>query len=324
MEMVVSAILVLIVIIVLFLILSSIIVIIRNEITEMRIINIILSKLEFCPTHYKIIRKDNKIIIKCHYYTREWSNLLYKTYGDMMEPLNKIIKNDEGFYTYNNITLINYDSTKNIGIISYDILIDMRNKNYKIITSYFEIINCIRDDDNLYEKIITYLETPSFYISINNIYDNNLNFVYDYDEALFEPFYYKFNQQKKHYLYNPHMKFNITITNDKEFIYINPILYKKGNFPNFIIEMSRSINSKPHITPTEKKNETKLYKIIKSISFSSDVNDNIKVANYNLTTQERFVVFVLFDLFYNFQVFHYFSYSIQIPFEYFYIHSYHD
>jgi predicted helicase len=78
------------------------------------------------------------------------------------------------------------------------------------------------------------------------------------------------------------------------------------------------------ITPTEKKNETKLYKIIKSISFSSDVNDNIKVANYNLTTQERFVVFVLFDLFYNFQVFHYFSYSIQIPFEYFYIHSYHD
>ena len=246
-EMVVSVILVLIVIIVLFLIISSIVVIIRNEITEMRIINIILSKLEFCPTHYKIIRKDNKIIIKCHYYTREWSNLLYKTYGDMMEPLNKIIKNDEGFYTYNNITLINYDSTKNIGIISYDILIDMRNKNYKIITSYFEIINCIRDDDNLYEKIITYLETPSFYISVNNIYDNNLNFVYDYDEALFEPFYYKFNQQKKHYLYNPNMKFNITITNDKEFIYINPILYKKGNFPNFIIEMSRSINSKPHI-----------------------------------------------------------------------------
>ena len=78
------------------------------------------------------------------------------------------------------------------------------------------------------------------------------------------------------------------------------------------------------ITPTEKKNETKLYKIIKSISFSSDVNDNIKVANYNLTTQERFVVFVLFDLFYSFQVFHYFLYNIQIPFEYFYNHFYHD
>jgi len=43
------------------------------------------------------------------------------------------------------------------------------------------------------------------------------------------------------------------------------------------------------ITPTEKKNETKLYKIIKSISFSSDVNDNIKVANYNLTAQSRAV-----------------------------------
>jgi len=58
--------------------------------------------------------------------------------------------------------------------------------------------------------------------------------------------------------------------------------------------------------------------------FSISVNDNIKVANYNLTAQERFVVFVLFDLFYNFQVFHYFLYSIQIPFEYFYNHFYHD
>jgi len=58
--------------------------------------------------------------------------------------------------------------------------------------------------------------------------------------------------------------------------------------------------------------------------FSISVNDNIKVANYNLTAQERFVVFVLFDLFYSFQVFHYFLYSIQIPFEYFYNHFYHD
>ena len=58
--------------------------------------------------------------------------------------------------------------------------------------------------------------------------------------------------------------------------------------------------------------------------FSISVNDNIKVANYNLTAQERFVVFVLFDLFYSFLVFHYFSYSIQIPFEYSYNHSYHD
>jgi hypothetical protein len=52
--------------------------------------------------------------------------------------------------------------------------------------------------------------------------------------------------------------------------------------------------------------------------FSISVNDNIKVANYNLTAQERFVVFVVFDLFYSLQVFHYFLNSIQISSEYFY------
>lgn len=78
------------------------------------------------------------------------------------------------------------------------------------------------------------------------------------------------------------------------------------------------------ITLTEKKNETKLCKTIKSSFSPISVNDNIKVANYNLTARKRFVVFVLYDLFYTFQVFHYFSYSIQISFEYFYNHSYHD
>ena len=77
------------------------------------------------------------------------------------------------------------------------------------------------------------------------------------------------------------------------------------------------------VTPTEKKNETKLYKI-KSSFFSISINDNIKVANYNLTALKRFVVFGLLDLSYSFQVFHYILYNIQTPFEYFYIHFYHD
>ena len=116
------------------------------------------------------------------------------------------------------------------------------------------------------------------------------------------------------------------INNYKLELVNNQLILTPIQISNYITEndlLSKNLRHS-HITPTEKKNETKLYKIIKSISFSSDVNDNIKVANYNLTTQERFVVFVLFDLFYNFQVFHYFSYSIQIPFEYFYIHFYHD
>jgi hypothetical protein len=40
-----------------------------NEMNEKNIINMVLSKLDFYPNHYKIIKKNNKIYIKCHYYT---------------------------------------------------------------------------------------------------------------------------------------------------------------------------------------------------------------------------------------------------------------
>jgi len=220
-----------------------VILVVRKELNEKRIINIVLSKLEFCPNHYKIIRRDNKIIIKCHYYSKEWSKLLFNN-----SSLNIINKNNEGIYIcLNNIKLINYDPNKNLGIITYDILIDMKNRNYKIITSYFQIINCIRDDDNSYNRIINYLENTDYYINVNNIYDNNLDFINNYDEVLFEPFYYKFNQQKKHYLYNPNMKFNITITNGYDNFHINSMCFQRNLFPNFNIELSKDINSKPHI-----------------------------------------------------------------------------
>ena len=32
------------------------------------LINLVLSKLDFKPNHYKIIRENNKILIKCHCY----------------------------------------------------------------------------------------------------------------------------------------------------------------------------------------------------------------------------------------------------------------
>ena len=35
---------------------------------EIDIINTILSKLDFSPIYHKIIKKDNKIFIKCHSY----------------------------------------------------------------------------------------------------------------------------------------------------------------------------------------------------------------------------------------------------------------
>jgi len=187
----------------------------------------------------------------------------------------------------------------NIMHLPYIILILFSNKLYEKIIFYLIFI-FVNSNIEYKNKVITKL-----YIYLN-CYKNNLNYLqlafitsvvneeYEKGMALASIVYYFYTD---------------IITNINIFWYIIIIIY---------------LYIGSNITPTEKKNETKLYKIIKSISFSADVNDNIKVANYNLTAQERFVVFVLFDLFYNFQVFHYFSYSIQIPFEYFYIHSYHD
>ena len=122
-------------------------IIIRYEIrnNERIIINMVLSKLNFSHKYHKIIRKDNKIYIKCHNYSTVFSHLL----------LNNIKKNKDGYYYINQQKLINYDPTKNIGIIVYDIMIDMKKRKYKIITTYFQIINLIRDDGNNYFKIIT-------------------------------------------------------------------------------------------------------------------------------------------------------------------------
>ena len=223
-------------------------IIIRYEIRKInikKVINIILSKLDFCPNHYKIIRKDNKIYIKCHYYSNDYSHLLFNNDDNTS---NIIKENNEGYYINfekKNKKLINYNPKKNINIIVYDILIDMKYKNYKIITSYFQIINCHIDDDNLYLKLIQKLEDPSYYIQINNIYDNNLNFIYKYDEILFEPFYYKFNKKKLHHLYNQNMEFSITVRNDSDLINIYPILVEINSYQN--LKLSKYINTRPHI-----------------------------------------------------------------------------
>ena len=233
-------------------ILGVIVIIIRiirneiNEVNEKRIINTVLSKLDFSPKYHKIIKKDNKIYIKCHYYSKEFSHLLFNN-----EILNIIKSNKDGFYIRSNINdnnkLVNYNPNKNLGIIVFDIIINMKNKEYKIITSYFQIINLIIDDNNYYSNIINYLENPEYYIQINNIYDDNLEFYYKYDECIFETFYYKLNCKKIHHLYNPNMKFNITFTNNKNNFSIFPILLQNGSFPNFNIEISKDINTKPHI-----------------------------------------------------------------------------
>ena len=220
---------------------------------ERNIINTVLSKLEFMPKFYKMNKKNNKIYIKCHYYSAEFSYLLSNpiSYG-MGHTENIIYNNNDGYYIGKNTDkyykkLNNYDYNKNIGVIVFDIIIDMKDKYYKIITSYFEIINLIKDNEKYYLKILDYLENPEYYIQINNIYDNNLNFTNKYDELWFDAFWYKLNQNKNTYLYNSNMKFNISITNDINNFFINPILIQTSSYPHIEIEVSKNIDIKPHI-----------------------------------------------------------------------------
>jgi len=200
-----------------------------NKIYENNIINIVLSKLEYIPKYYKIIRKKNRIIIKCHHY----SNTLYANIEYKDIRLSKK-SNDNSYHSYYK-SLDNYDINKTFSIVIYDIIIDLTNKNYKIIISYFTIINCI--NDLLYNKLIEKLNNKSYYIQINN-----LNFIND-EEYNFEPI------RRKTYIYNYPTKIN-----DNSFKLNNPI--KLNNIIIIIIVfndnykcvgISNTIDTKPHI-----------------------------------------------------------------------------
>lgn len=239
-----------------------------NKIYENNIINIVISKLEIIPKHYKIIRKKNIIIIKCHHY----SNNLYcsiKT-NDI-----KISKNFNGTnYTLEYKTLDNYDTNKNISIVIFDIIIDLTNKKYTIITSYFTIINCKYDLDNLYSKLIDKLNSKSYYIEINNLYDNNLNFNSYIDERNFEPIannttiinfspYKKTEKSFKMYdCINQSISIIIKNDNNNDNMIINSMFrYSENiNYPahrNY--EISNTIDTKPHIYNND--DSIRIYKI---------------------------------------------------------------
>ena len=226
------------------------IIIIRKNNYERNIINLVLSKLEYSPKHYKIIKKDNKIFIKCHYYTNNNSHLIFN--GSIINKIKHDSNDNYYITTYTkeyatSIFLNNYDKNKELGIITFDIMIDFKSKNYKIINSYFQIINCIKDEENIYTKLITYLQDPTFYINVNYIYDNNLN-IYNHNlNSYNELFYKQFGKREQLYRFNYMEKFNIIITNDKERIVITPILNQIKKKTNLIIEISDYIDIKPHI-----------------------------------------------------------------------------
>ena len=133
---------------------------------ERIIINMVLSKLDFYPNHYKIIKKNNKIYIKCHFYTLDCSH---------------------------------------------------------------------------------YLDNPSFYINITNIYDTNLNINNNIPNHYFLPFYQNLANKEKKFRCNYIKPFNIIITNDKETLILKPIITQLGEHPNTIMEVSKDIDIEPHI-----------------------------------------------------------------------------
>lgn len=219
-----------------------------NEIDEKRIINIVLSKLQTSINHHKIIKKNNKIYIKCHYYCKNIiisrNNLSYNSVLEKDYLNNYNIIYYENNSSYKKI-LNNYDPIKNIGIIVFDIIIDMKIKKYEIITSKFHIINVKIDYQNIYTKIINYLDNPEYYIILNGIYDkdfklfgmNGINNIYED--------YYKYDKSFK--LYYKYKEFNMTITNDKKYFIINSILSDKSSDTIKNIEVSPDIDTKPHI-----------------------------------------------------------------------------
>ena len=169
-----------------------------NKDIERNIINLVLSKLDFCPNHYKIFRKDNKIYIKCHY--------LFD---------NKYIYNDTSLERINHFTF-------NGGLKIVDIIVDFKEMKYKIIIIAFHIINT---SNELFKEFEEKLKIPSYYF-VNNIIDLDFNidnnnvslcnidvpnlYIYIYNETA--------NYDK--YICN---RFSILLTNDKESIYINSI-----------------------------------------------------------------------------------------------------
>jgi len=177
---------------------------IYNKNNEIILINLVLSKLDFCPNHYKIIKKDNKIFIKCH--------LLYNDY----------IYNDASLERTNHLIF-------NGGLKIVDIIIDLDEKKYKIIIIGLHIINTSND---IYDEFKKKLNISSFYF-INNIID--LNFDININEInlcnIEVPDYtymYIYNETST---YNKYIcnRYNILLTNDKESIYINSI---SNSFPS--------------------------------------------------------------------------------------------
>lgn len=175
---------------------------------ERILINLVLSKLDFCPNHYKIIKKENRIYITCHY--------LYN---------NQKIYNDASLDLANHFIF-------NAGLKIVNIIINLDDKKYKIVIIANHIIN---SSNEIFNEFKNNINEPSYYF-INNIIDNNLNIDNDiiniYNIEVSNSFYYIYNETANYDKYMSN-RYNILLTNDNNSFYINPI---SNRFPNTTLD----------------------------------------------------------------------------------------
>ena len=172
-----------------------------NDMSDKNIINIVLSKLDFSPKYYKVIKNDNKIFIKCHscyinifpdinnYDKIKKKALEYRQSMIYSHTCNSCMPPQQ-FYNdiINNID--NYKREPNLYLcITYaDIIIDLETQNYKITKSNFNIRKPTDDKYKLFETIVNNIDNYSYYFklkydlkSINQSYSNIDNNIYDFN-----------------------------------------------------------------------------------------------------------------------------------------------
>lgn len=209
-----------------------------DNMNDKNLINNVLSKLDFTSNNYKIIKKDNKIYIKCHSY---FINVFKDDDDNDEEFKKKIIEYNQPMIFshtgnscmppsqyYNEIinNIEPYKNRRNLFIcIKYaDITIDLETKSYNIIKSNFNIRKPTNDTSNLFEMIINNIDNPSYYFildydlsSINNSYSDFKNNIYDLN------------------------KINLNFTDDNNNIKINVIM------PS-VSSITKDIDTKPTVS----------------------------------------------------------------------------
>ena len=165
-----------------------------DDLNDKYLINIALSKLDFSPKYHKIIKNNNTINIKSHNYFINVFNdnndnndnninrcLLYEQHL----IFNKTFNGDNYVippHCYYDEIINNIDYYKDLRkpnlfiCVKYaNITIDLIEKNYKIIQSYFNIRKPTNDKYNYFSDIINNIDNPSYYFINNNENDKKDN-----------------------------------------------------------------------------------------------------------------------------------------------------